>query len=143
MTAPFNSELIKTNGITLHALTHGMDREGPLLVLVHGWPELSYSWRHQIDPLAQAGFTVCAIDVRGYGKSDRPAPVDAYAMTEMMADLLGVIDHFGEESAVLIGHDWGGPIVWNTALAFPDRIRAVAGLRVPYFRRATLPPPAL
>ena len=134
------SRLIPTNGITLHAQVAG---NGPLLLLVHGWPELSYSWRHQISPLAQAGFTVCAVDVRGYGQSDRPAPVDAYAMTELMADLLGVIDHFGEESAVLIGHDWGGPIVWNTALAFPERISAVAGLSVPYFRRAALPPLAL
>ena len=143
MTAPFNSELIKTNGITLHALTHGMDREGPLLVLVHGWPELSYSWRHQIKPLADAGYRVCAIDVRGYGQSDRPAAVDAYAMTQHMADIIGVIDHYGADSATLIGHGWGGPIVWNTALAHPDRINAVAGLSVPYFRRAPIPPLAL
>ena len=134
------STFIPTNGITLHALVSG---EGPLLVLVHGWPELSYSWRHQIGPLAAAGYRVCAIDVRGYGKSDRPGPVEAYAMTEHMADIVGVLDHFGAERATLIGHDWGAPIVWNTALAFPNRISAVAGLSVPYFRRAALPPVAL
>lgn len=140
MAKAFVSRDIPTNGIRLHARVAGT---GPLLILVHGWPELSYSWRHQIEPLAQAGYTVCAIDVRGYGLSDRPPAVADYAMTQHMADIIGVIDHFGEETAVLIGHDWGGPIVWNTALAHPDRIRAVAGLSVPYFRRASLPPLAL
>lgn len=137
MADAFTSHFIPTNGIRLHARIAG---RGPLLVLVHGWPELSYSWRHQIGPLAKAGYRVCAIDVRGYGQSDQPQPVEAYAMTQHMADIIGVIDHLGEETAVLIGHDWGGPIVWNTALAHPDRIRAVAGLSVPYFRRAALPP---
>lgn len=143
MITAFQSEFISTNGITLHALTEGIDRDGPLLVLVHGWPELAYSWRHQIAPLAAAGYRVCAIDVRGYGQSDRPAAVQAYAMTEHVADILGVIDHYGAGSATLIGHDWGGPIVWNAALAHPERINAVAGLSVPYFRRAPIPPLAL
>lgn len=140
MSLPFKSEFIATNGIRLHALTAGMNSDGPLLVLVHGWPELSYSWRHQIGPLAQAGYRICAIDVRGYGQSDRPNAIDAYTMTQHMADIIGVIDHCGADNATLIGHDWGGPIVWNTALAHPDRINAVAGLSVPYFRRAALPP---
>lgn len=140
MAQAFTSHFIPTNGITLHARVAGT---GPLLVLVHGWPELSYSWRHQIAPLADAGYRVCAIDVRGYGQSDQPHPVEAYAMTEHMADIIGVLDHLSAETAVLIGHDWGAPIVWNTALAHPDRISAVAGLSVPYFRRASLPPLAL
>ena len=140
MSQNFDSIFIPTNGIRLHALTAG---EGPLVVMVHGWPELSHSWRHQIGPLAEAGYKVVAIDVRGYGLSDRPEPVEAYAMKPLMADLIGVFDHFEADTAVLIGHDWGAPIVWNTALAFPDRVSAVAGLSVPYFKRAGIPPLAL
>lgn len=140
MTPAFESCFIPTNGIRLHALTAG---QGPLVVLVHGWPELSHSWRHQIGPLAEAGYQVVAIDVRGYGRSDRPEPVEAYAMAPLMGDLVGVFDHFQAEQAVLIGHDWGAPIVWNTALAYPERVRAVAGLSVPYFKRASVPPLSL
>ena len=106
---------------------------GPLVVMVHGFPESWYSWRHQMTPIAAAGFTACAIDVRGYGGSDKPAPVDAYAMEHMVADVAGLIEALSPgEKAVLIGHDWGAPIVWNSALARPDRVRAVAGLSVPY-----------
>ena len=130
------------HGVSLSALVAG--REGdPLLVLVHGWPDLALGWRDQMRPLAAAGFRVCAIDVRGYGGSDCPEPVSAYAMTELMQDVVGVIDALGAEDAVLVGHDWGAPIVWHTALFHPERVRAVAGLSVPYFPRAGLPPLAL
>lgn len=133
MHGQFTLQSIQTNGITLRAAVEG---EGPLVVMVHGWPELWYSWRHQIKPVAQAGYKVCAIDVRGYGGSDKPSAVEAYDMQSIMADVVGVIDHFGEEQAILIGHDWGGPIVWNTAALHPERVAAVAGLSVPYRPRA-------
>ncbi len=106
---------------------------GPLVVFVHGFPESWYSWRHQMAPVAEAGFTACAIDVRGYGGSDKPKAVADYAMEHMVADVVGVIDALAPDGkAVIVGHDWGAPIVWNTALTRPDKVRAVAGLSVPY-----------
>ena len=113
----------------------------PTIVMAHGFPESWYSWRHQMAPLAAAGFTACAIDVRGYGGSDKPHPVEAYAMTEMTADVAGVIDALSPgKPAVIVGHDWGAPIVWHTALMHPRHVRAVAGLSVPWFG---LPPMSL
>ncbi|MBI3677873.1 MAG: alpha/beta hydrolase [Proteobacteria bacterium] len=110
-----------------------LDGAGPLVVMVHGFPESWYSWRHQIGPIAEAGFAACAIDVRGYGGSDKPHPVDRYAMEHMTADLAGLIEKLSpERPAVLVGHDWGAPIVWNTALIHPERVRAVCALSVPY-----------
>lgn len=104
---------------------------GPLVVMVHGFPESWFSWRHQMAPIAGAGFTACAIDVRGYGGSDRPRQVADYAMERMVADVTGVIELLSPgEPAVVLGHDWGAPIVWNTALIRPDRVRAVAALSV-------------
>jgi pimeloyl-ACP methyl ester carboxylesterase len=129
----FTLRNIETNGITLRAAVEG---EGPLVLLVHGWPELWYSWRHQIRPIADAGYRVVAPDMRGYGGSDKPEPVKAYAMVEMMADLVGLIDAMGEEQAILIGHDWGAPICWNTATLHADRISAIAALSVPYRTRS-------
>jgi pimeloyl-ACP methyl ester carboxylesterase len=127
---------IETNGIRLRAMVEGT---GPLVLMVHGFPESWYSWRWQIGPIAAAGFTACAIDVRGYGGSDKPRPVEAYAMEALVADIAGVIQAFGEGPAVLIGHDWGAPQVWTTALARPDLVRAVAGLSVPYTGPAPAP----
>ncbi|WP_247710148.1 alpha/beta fold hydrolase [Qipengyuania xiapuensis] len=109
------------------------DGEGPLVILVHGFPESWYSWRHQLAPLAEAGFTACAIDVRGYGGSDKPYPVEAYAMERIVGDLVGLKQALQpDEPAILVGHDWGAPIVWNTALTNPDHFRAVAGMSVPF-----------
>ncbi|WP_374530188.1 alpha/beta fold hydrolase [Novosphingobium sp.] len=106
---------------------------GPLAIMVHGFPESWYSWRHQIGPVAGAGFTACAIDVRGYGGSDKPQPVAAYAMERLIGDLVGLADALSPgEPVVLIGHDWGAPIVWNSAFTRPDKFRAVAGLSVPF-----------
>jgi len=106
---------------------------GPLVILVHGFPESWYSWRHQIGPIAEAGFTACAIDVRGYGGSDRPQAVEAYAMEQLTADVAGLARALQpNRPAILIGHDWGAPIVWNTAFTRPDAIAAVAGLSVPF-----------
>jgi pimeloyl-ACP methyl ester carboxylesterase len=122
--------ILRLPDISLRAVVRG---EGPLVVMVHGFPESWYSWRHQIGPIAEAGFTACAIDVRGYGGSDKPAAIEAYAMEAMVGDIIGVIDHISPHApAVVIGHDWGAPMVWNSALIRPDRVRAVAGLSVPY-----------
>ena len=121
---------IPSNGIQLRAVVEG---SGPLVLMVHGFPEGWFSWRHQIGVIAAAGFTACAIDVRGYGGSDKPPAVADYSLAQIAADLAGVIEHLSPEgTAVLVGHDWGAPIVWNTALTRPDRVRAVAGLSVPW-----------
>jgi pimeloyl-ACP methyl ester carboxylesterase len=110
-----------------------VEGQGPLVVMVHGFPESWYSWRHQMQPIAEAGFTACAIDVRGYGGSDMPHAVADYAMEHMVGDVVGVIDALSPAApAAVVGHDWGAPIVWNTALTRPDKVRAVAGLSVPY-----------
>lgn len=128
---------IDTNGVFIRAAVEG---EGPLIVMVHGFPESWYSWRHQMAPLAAAGFTACAIDVRGYGGSSKPHAVEAYAMQEIAADVAGVIDALSPgQPAVLIGHDWGAPIVYATATMHPDRVRAVAGLSVPYGGQSPVP----
>jgi pimeloyl-ACP methyl ester carboxylesterase len=128
-------ERIATNGIRLRCVVEG---DGPLAILVHGWPESWYSWRHQIAPLRAAGYRVVVPDVRGYGGSDKPAAIEAYDMASLIGDVLGLIDHFGEQQAVLIGHDWGAPVVWNTAALHPDRVRAVAALSVPYSPRGKI-----
>ena len=110
-----------------------IEGEGPLVVMVHGFPESWWSWRDQIGPIAQAGYKVAAIDVRGYGGSDKPHSIEAYDMEALTGDVAGVIDALSPDGrAILIGHDWGAPIVWNTALSRPEKIRAVAGLSVPF-----------
>ena len=110
-----------------------VEGEGPLALMVHGFPESWYSWRHQISPIAEAGFTACAVDVRGYGGSQRFPEVADYSMEAVVADVLGIADVLSpRRSAVLIGHDWGAPIVYNSALIHPDRFAAVAALSVPY-----------
>jgi pimeloyl-ACP methyl ester carboxylesterase len=110
-----------------------LEGEGPLALMVHGFPESWYSWRHQIGPIAAAGFTACAIDVRGYGGSQTFGAVADYAMEAIVADVRGVADALSPgRPAVLIGHDWGAPIVYNSALIHPDRFTAVAALSVIY-----------
>jgi pimeloyl-ACP methyl ester carboxylesterase len=110
-----------------------VEGQGPLVLMVHGFPESWYSWRHQIGPIAEAGFMAAAIDVRGYGGSDKPKDVAAYAMEVITADVAGVAKALQPQApAILIGHDWGAPIVWNTALSRPEAVSAVAGLSVAY-----------
>jgi len=125
-------QTIRTNGLNLRCVVEG---DGPLVLMIHGWPESWYSWRHQIGPVRDAGYRVVVPDVRGYGGSDAPQAVEAYDMESLIGDVLGLIDHFGESQAILFGHDWGAPIVWNTTALHPDRIRAVAALSVPYSPR--------
>ena len=106
--------------------------DGPLVLLVHGFPESWYSWRHQLPALAEAGYRAVAIDVRGYGRSSKPLAVEAYRMVRLVADNVGLVDALGFETAVVVGHDWGAPIAWNSALLRPDVFTAVAGLSVPF-----------
>ena len=107
--------------------------DAPLVIFVHGFPESWYSWRHQLTPLAGAGYTACAIDVRGYGGSDKPEAIEDYALEKIVGDLVGLKTALSpDRPAILIGHDWGAPIVWNTALTNPEHFRAVAGLSVPF-----------
>jgi pimeloyl-ACP methyl ester carboxylesterase len=122
--------MIGTNGVRIRAAVEGA---GPLVLMVHGWPESWYSWRHQLGPLAAAGYTACAIDVRGYGGSDKPHAVEAYDMQSVTGDVAGMIDALSPgQPAVIVGHDWGAPIVWHTAMLHPEKVRGVCGMSVPY-----------
>ncbi|MFD4002856.1 alpha/beta fold hydrolase [Streptomyces rubiginosohelvolus] len=113
----------------LHLVEQG---SGPLVLLVHGFPESWYSWRHQLPALAAAGYRAVAIDVRGYGRSSKPAETDAYRMLDLVADNVAVVRGLGEESAVIVGHDWGSTIASASALLHPEVFTAVALLSVPY-----------
>lgn len=117
--------------------------DGPLVVLIHGFPSFSGAWRHQVPALAEAGYRVAALDVRGYGGSSRPESIDAYRMRLLVDDVVAVIDGLGEPDATVIGHDWGAGIAWMTALLAPSRVRAVAGLSVPYQPPIAFPPSAM
>jgi pimeloyl-ACP methyl ester carboxylesterase len=128
---------VAVNGIDLHVIDEG---EGPLLVLCHGFPELAFSWRHQIPALARAGYRVLAPDMRGFGQSSAPAEIEAYDVMELCGDMCGLLDELGEQSATFIGHDWGGSLVWQLAAIFPERVSAVAGLSVPFVPRAPAAP---
>jgi pimeloyl-ACP methyl ester carboxylesterase len=125
--------------VTVHngpiALNVAVKGEGKLILCVHGFPELWCSWRHQIDHFSAAGYRVAALDVRGYGGSSKPPEISAYSMKNLAGDVAAVIDRLGGGAAILFGHDWGAPIVWNTALIYPDKVTAVAGLSVPYVPR--------
>lgn len=131
------SRTVATNGVELNVIDAG---DGYPVVLAHGFPELAYSWRHQIPALAAAGYRVLAPDMRGYGRSSRPAEIEAYDLDTIAADLVGLLDSVGEEEAVFVGHDFGAPAVWHLAQAYPERVRAVAGLSVPPVSRAPAPP---
>jgi pimeloyl-ACP methyl ester carboxylesterase len=129
--------MVDVNGIRLHIAEEG---EGPLVVLLHGFPESWHSWRHQFGPLAAAGFRVVAPDQRGYGASDHPEDVSAYSILHLVGDVVGLVHALGEETAFVVGHDWGAPVAWHTALLRPDVVRGVAGLSVPPPFRGERPP---
>src|SRR5579863_878417 len=139
----YSSRWIKTNGIRMHCVEQG---SGPLVILLHGFPESWYSWRHQLTALAAAGFHVVAPDQRGYCETgppqrpDREAEIGDYTMLHLTGDLFALMDALGEEHAVVAGHDWGAPVAWHAALFRPDRIRGVVGLSVPYRPRGRVRP---
>jgi pimeloyl-ACP methyl ester carboxylesterase len=120
---------VETNGIRMHVAEQG---SGPLVVMLHGFPELWYSWRHQLDALARAGYHAVAPDLRGYGQTDRTDEVRHYTQVHLVGDVMGLLDALGEQEAVVVGHDWGATLAWTTALLRPDRVRGVVGLSVPY-----------
>jgi pimeloyl-ACP methyl ester carboxylesterase len=128
---------VATNGISLNVAEHGA---GPLVLLLHGFPESWYSWRHQFAPLARAGYHVAAPDMRGYGKSDKPAEISAYNQVEVMRDVIGLIGALGHDSAVVIGHDWGAPTAWGCAQHYPREVTAVGALSVPFMPRSPVAP---
>jgi pimeloyl-ACP methyl ester carboxylesterase len=128
---------VRTNGIELNIAEAG---KGPLVLLLHGFPESWYSWRHQFAPLVASGYHVVAPDMRGYGKSDRPQAIEAYNQVEIVNDIIGLIPALGHEKAVVIGHDWGAPTAWSCALNHPDVVRAVGALSVPFMPRSPVQP---
>ncbi len=129
---------IESNGITMRIAEMG--NSGPLLLLAHGWPESWYSWRHQIVSLANAGYRVVAPDMRGFGESEAPPDVNDYDVIHTSADLVGILDALGEETAVLVGHDWGAIIAWQAVLLHPARFTALINMSVPYRGRPAQSP---
>jgi len=121
-------QYIQTNGVRLHC---AVDGDGPLVIFLHGFPECWYSWRHQITALAPR-FRVVAPDLRGYNESDKPRPVSAYAEPELVADVQGLIEAFGERQAVIVGHDWGGEIAWRFAMDRPESTRKLVVMNCPH-----------
>src|SRR5687767_5118915 len=130
---------VATNGIELHVVDAGPE-DGRPVVLCHGFPELAYSWRHQIPVLADAGYRVLAPDQRGYGRSTRPEAISDYDIHHLTDDLIGVLDDIGEEKAVFVGHDWGSMVVWQLSLLHPDRVAGVCGMSVPFLPRGPVSP---
>lgn len=126
---------LRTNGIELAVSISG---EGPAVVLCHGWPELAYSWSNQIPALNEAGYQTIAPDLRGFGESD--APDSGYSVDDISADLVGLVAALDIPSAIFVGHDWGGAIVWGVAQRYPDRVRGVASLNTPHYPVAPAPP---
>ncbi|WP_128548262.1 alpha/beta fold hydrolase [Larkinella soli] len=127
------SAFIQTNHLRLHVMQAGPP-DGPLVILLHGFPEFWYGWRHQIEPLAAAGFRVWAPDQRGYNLSDKPPGVESYTLDRLGADILGLMDAAGVQKASVVGHDWGGGVAWWLALNHPERLHRVAILNMPHFR---------
>ncbi|HEY9847425.1 MAG TPA: alpha/beta hydrolase, partial [Candidatus Caenarcaniphilales bacterium] len=125
---PWKHDFVISNGVKLHYVTQG---QGPLMLLLHGFPEFWYSWRHQIPEFAQ-DFKVVALDLRGYNESDKPQDPSAYEMDEFIMDVEGVIRELGYESCVLVGHDWGGAIAWNFAYAHPEMVDKLIVLNLPH-----------
>ena len=131
--------IVQTNGIDMHVAEAGHpDPEHPPVILCHGFPELWYSWRHQLPALAEAGYHVVAPDQRGYGRTTRPEAIDDYDIVHLTDDLLGLLDELGHEQAVFVGHDWGSMVVWHMALLHPDRVKGVCGMSVPYTPRGEM-----
>lgn len=127
--------MLNCRGTRIHAVEDG---QGPLVVLIHGFPESWYSWRHQIPVLAAAGYRVVAIDQRGYGRSSKYRVQQAYRIKELVGDVRDILDAYGEKTAVVVGHDWGAPVAWTFAWLHPDRCRGVAGISVPFAGRGVI-----
>lgn len=129
--------MIETNGINLAVYEQG---DGPAVILLHGFPELAFSWRHQLPALADAGFRAIAPDQRGYGRSDVPSDVSDYCIEELIADVHGLLDALDLESATFVGHDWGALVLWQMAMRAPERIDRLIILNIPHYPRAPVDP---
>jgi pimeloyl-ACP methyl ester carboxylesterase len=129
--------IVETNGIRMHVAECG---EGPLVLLCHGFPESWYSWRHQLEALAAAGFRAVAPDMRGYGQTDRPAEIEKYTLLHLVGDMVGLLDALEAPTAAIAGHDWGAPVAWHAALLRPERFSAVMALSVPFRPRGSRRP---
>lgn len=122
---------VETNGLTLHVVETG-PTDGPLVILLHGFPEAWYGWRYQLEPLAASGYRVLAPDQRGYNLSDKPKGVKSYRLDILARDILGLIDWAGREKAVIVGHDWGAAVGWYLATRYPQRVEKYVALNVPH-----------
>ena len=131
--------MIKTNGIDMAVYEAG-PKDGLPLVLCHGFPELAYSWRHQLPALAEAGYRVLAPDQRGYGATSRPSAVEDYDMAHLTGDLAGMLDAYGIKEAIFVGHDWGGLVVWQMPIYHRDRVKGVIGVNTPFLARPPIDP---
>ncbi len=131
MRTPSEELVIQNGAVTLHVVAAG-PKDGPAVVLLHGFPEFWYGWREQIEPLAAAGFRVIVPDQRGYNLSSKPAGAASYALTELVSDIIAIADHLGQQKICLAGHDWGAAVAWSTALLHPQRIAKLAILNVPH-----------
>ena len=131
--------LVETNGVRLRVVEAG-ERGAPVVVLAHGFPELAYSWRHQIPALADAGYHVLAPDQRGYGGSSKPDAIEDYNIVALCGDIAGLLDDAGADRAVIVGHDWGAMVAWTLPLLHPDRVAGVVGMSVPPVPRPRKPP---
>ncbi|KAJ9699639.1 hypothetical protein PVL29_005484 [Vitis rotundifolia] len=129
---------VRANGINIHLAEKG---QGPIILLLHGFPEFWYSWRHQIHALASLGYRAVAPDLRGYGDSDAPADVNSYTYFHVVGDLIGVLDAIGADKVFVVGHDWGAMIGWNLCLFRPDRVKALVNLSVSYSPRNAMNKP--
>src|SRR4051812_46781229 len=137
MSSEIEHRTIPVNGIEMHVATCG---KGPLVLLCHGWPELWYSWRHQLVALAQAGFRAVAPDMRGSGATSAPESVEAYTILHLVGDVVALVGALDEKRALMVGHDWGAVVAWHAAQMRPDVFPAVAALSVPHRRRGRTMP---
>ena len=133
------STMIAVNGIELEVFEAGRENAGNPIVLCHGWPELAYSWRHQVPALVAAGYHVIAPNQRGFGRSSSPAEVTEFDLDHLAGDLVGLLHHYGYADATFVGHDWGAIVVWGLTLLQPERVNKVITLSVPYQFRGEMP----
>jgi pimeloyl-ACP methyl ester carboxylesterase len=136
MTSQDDGRLIDVNGVSLYVEDHG---DGVPVVLIHGWPDSARLWRHQVPFLAANGFRVITPDMRGFGRSGRPAEVSSYRLRNVVADVTALLDQLGIETAHIVGHDWGAAVAWLTAIGYPARVRKLTAISVPHL----LAPPTL
>lgn len=133
---------VKTDGLTQRILeARPMDGSAPLVLLIHGFPELAISWRAQVQALSEAGYRAVAPDMRGYGGTDKPAETEAYSILHLVGDMVDLVRALGATTCTVVGHDWGAPVAWHCALMRPDLFTAVAGLSVPFQPRRPGGPP--